>query len=389
LMAGKIWVESEGIPGKGSTFHFTVTASTASAIRSADTSNAGSESTADGEAAEDRNAAARNEVKPENVRVLLAEDNLINTKVALKMLAKLGYRADVVSNGFEVLAAVEKIPYDVILMDCQMPEMDGYEAAAQIRARETVENRKHIHIIAMTAYALKGDQEKCLAAGMDDYLSKPVREFELQKALQKYGKTDDFRASQAEPLADRTATLDDARQAVALDEPKAEAFSSATKEETAVERKSPPKIPESMRVFMPKPDAPPAHRAPAEFIDDVEDNLLDWETLWELEDASLNDLVQLTELFREQSKEQMALLHYAIDSRKAEEVNQIAHKLAGSCSACGLKAIVTPLRSLEGKGKEGKLEEFDQLLTEIEWLLKLSQSALDEYISALQRNTHS
>jgi HPt (histidine-containing phosphotransfer) domain-containing protein len=211
----------------------------------------------------------------------------------------------------------------------------------------------------------------------------------LQKALRKYVKPGDSHTSKAEPLADRTAILDDARQAVALDEPKAETTSAATKEATAVERRSFPNIPESMRVFMPKPDAPPAHQAPAEFVDDVEDNLLDWETLWELEDASLNDFVQLTELFREQSREQMALLHYAIDSGKAEEVNQIAHKLAGSCSACGLKAIVTPLRSLEGKGKEGHLEEIDQLFTEIEWLLKLSQSALDEYILALQRNTHS
>lgn len=115
-----------------------------------------------------------------HLRVLLAEDNVVNQKVALRMLKKIGYRADVAANGLEALQALERQHYDVVLMDVQMPEMDGLEAARIIRDRWPERGTK---IIAITAYALEGDRERCLGAGMDGYVSKPVQIQELAEAL--------------------------------------------------------------------------------------------------------------------------------------------------------------------------------------------------------------
>ncbi len=120
----------------------------------------------------------------DNVRVLIAEDNPVNQAVAIAMLAKIGYAAHVVSNGQEAVAAVEREVYAAVLMDCQMPVLNGYDAAAEIRRRAGAGPR--IPIIAVTADAMKGEQERCLAAGMDDYLAKPVRIENLAATLRRW-----------------------------------------------------------------------------------------------------------------------------------------------------------------------------------------------------------
>ncbi|MDD5257282.1 MAG: ATP-binding protein [Methanothrix soehngenii] len=117
--------------------------------------------------------------------ILLAEDNAVNQMVLLQMLRKIGYQADLASNGFDVLAALDRQAYDVILMDIQMPDMDGFEATRRILAR--FPKKKRPRIIALTAHALNGDRERCLEAGMDSYLSKPVKIEDLQSALRSTG----------------------------------------------------------------------------------------------------------------------------------------------------------------------------------------------------------
>jgi len=120
-----------------------------------------------------------------HAKILLAEDNLVNQKVAMHLLGKLGHKVSLVENGLQAVAAIEKDEYDLVLMDVQMPEMGGFEATAKIRQMEQ-KLGKHTPIIAMTAHALHGDREKCIDAGMDDYVSKPIQLKHLQATLDKY-----------------------------------------------------------------------------------------------------------------------------------------------------------------------------------------------------------
>jgi CheY-like chemotaxis protein len=121
------------------------------------------------------------------LRVLVAEDNAVNQRLVVRLLEKRGHRIEVAANGREALAALRKASFDLVLMDVQMPEMDGFEATAAVRAREKSEGAQtHQPIIALTAHAMKGDREKCLVAGMDGYLTKPIRVEELDELLKSY-----------------------------------------------------------------------------------------------------------------------------------------------------------------------------------------------------------
>jgi len=168
LMGGKIWAES--VPGQGSTFSFTIQAVIVPGKR--------------GDFGETKKDATI-EVNPQrkSLRLLVAEDNPSNQKVLVEMLKRLGYKPDAVADGREVLQALERQDYDLVLMDIRMPEMDGITATREIRKIWPENGPK---IIAITAYALEGDREKCLKAGMDDYISKPVQKKALEDVLMKY-----------------------------------------------------------------------------------------------------------------------------------------------------------------------------------------------------------
>jgi two-component system sensor histidine kinase/response regulator len=120
-----------------------------------------------------------------SLRILLAEDNLVNQRLATRLLEKRGHFVVLAANGLEAVTAFEKGSFDLALMDLQMPEMDGFEATAAIREKEKVAG-SHLPIVALTAHAMKGDREKCLEAGMDGYLTKPIRPQELDNLLESY-----------------------------------------------------------------------------------------------------------------------------------------------------------------------------------------------------------
>lgn len=175
LLEGEIWVEST--PGKGSSFSFIINADISdnkNIVYEADMlMNAGR-----------KNIAPMSEQNP--FRILVAEDNIVNRKLILKILENMGYNADMAGNGLEVLEAMSIKPYDIIFMDIQMPEMDGYEATRHICNKFAKEERPFI--VAITANAMKDDRDKCLAAGMNDYLSKPIRKDDIYMLLEKLGR---------------------------------------------------------------------------------------------------------------------------------------------------------------------------------------------------------
>ena len=142
------------------------------------------------------------EAAPIAARVLVAEDNAVNQVVAVRMLERMGCRVDVAASGLDAVACATLARYDVIFMDCQMPELDGYGATAEIRRLESGGARTPI--VAMTANAMEGDRQRCLAAGMDGYLSKPVRAAELRAAVVRWATPKGRR--QPDTISDRTSS---------------------------------------------------------------------------------------------------------------------------------------------------------------------------------------
>lgn len=240
-----------------------------------------------------------------NLQILVVEDYVINQAVAIRQLKKHGYRADVVDDGFAALKALEQKRYDIVLMDCQMPGMDGYEATARIRSREASEtSARHTPIIAMTANAMMGDREKCLAAGMDDYLTKPIPSEDLKRVLERWAPT------RSQPSAE-----------------KAEVNRSLSPEDAS--------LPVNKERLL---DAVGDHgHIPLEFV----------------------------EFYRSQMAEELDRLRLAIHQDSAEEVTQLAHGCAGMNANCGMLAVVGPLRELERMARAGRLDDAELVADQV------------------------
>ena len=255
-------------------------------------------------------------------------------------MRKLGYRADAVANGTEVLEALRRIPYDVILMDCQMPELDGYETTRRIRQLEQervkpFDWKAPIHIIAMTANAMQGDREKCLTAGMNDYLSKPVRQKELKVALE--------RCCVTENHSDAVAT---------------------------------------------KPEQDAAHSeaasaAPASNGSSPEEPLLNINQLRDVSDNEPATMRRLVGLYLTQAAPMLDELNVAIQTSATGEVARLAHKLVGSSISCGVQAFTQPLRELERLGNEGDLSGANPLFDDVRHKFPRVKSAFDQFLQTI------
>ncbi len=270
--------------------------------------------------------------------ILVAEDNQVNQKLALLQLQKMGYQAEAVSSGREVLAALEHEKYALILMDCQMPEMDGFETTFAIRQAESGQKR-HIPIVAMTANAMQGDRETCLAAGMDDYLTKPVVLDRLKDVLTRW---------MPRSLTDSNSVVDPENG-----------------NGTAASQIVPP---------LTEPDNG------QQVID-----LAVLAGIREFQEVGEPDLLgELVSLFFKSTPGELSQLKLALEQVKPEKVQTVAHTLKSSSASLGAKRLAQYFNELEAAGKAGDLREAGQLLTGIEEEYNRVQIALEQ---ELQKGT--
>jgi len=305
LMGGQLGVMSE--PGEGSVFWFTARLERSSLTARPELPPLSETAAADlahlGEsAAASVPAAVTSGFTPTRGRVLVAEDNIVNQKVAVRILERLGYGVDVAATGNEAVAAVGQHTYDAILMDGQMPQTDGFEATRLIRV---LEGSHHTPIIALTASAMQGDRERCLAAGMDDYISKPVSPEQLEAVLGRWV-----------PAA------------------------------AAAAPREPPRSPE----WHERSSGP-----------------VDWDVLTELLAMTKREFLQeLVGIFLRDSRRMMADLREAYERGARVECRQIAHKLRGSCATIGARRMMKLTAELEDLGDEAAATRGGAVLADLE-----------------------
>ena len=273
------------------------------------------------------------------LRVLLCDDNLINQKVATRLLQQMGYRADVAANGVEALAAIDRQPYDLIFMDVMMPKMGGLDATRIIRERQRQpaqfpNYKTPIFIIAMTASAMQGDREQCLAAGMDDYVAKPVRLEDVRTIVERWG------------------------AAVASTEP-ATTTTKGSLDSTAASL--------------------PAESSPA--TPSPEDAPVDMSRLLDFTDGDTDNLRELVTLYLSQAGGQLEQLEAAVRAGTPQEVRRLAHSCAGASATCGMRRLVPLLRELERQGFEGRLTSATELSHQAREAFEGGRHFLEAYLA--------
>lgn len=262
------------------------------------------------------------------LKILIAEDSLINQKVALHQLRSFGYDADVAGNGKEVLALLECIHYDIILMDCQMPEMDGYETTRAIRQLDSTKSK--IAIVAMTANAMKEDRDRCLASGMNDYLSKPIRKEDLAQKLAEW---------EAKILA----------QSVIAPE-----GVSDRDNQSPINGSAP--IEEPVNTYESLP-------------------LIDWTYIDSIADGSEEFKNELLQTYFQSTSKSLAQLELAIAENNYDEIGKLSHSIKGASSNLGFLSIAAISYDLEQIGRNSKTGNTRYLLQKIREMFSLIQNS--------------
>jgi CheY-like chemotaxis protein/HPt (histidine-containing phosphotransfer) domain-containing protein len=271
--------------------------------------------------------------------ILVADDNYVNQKVSIHLFQQMGYQIDIVNNGLEAIQACEQKNYDIIFMDVQMPEIDGLETTRRIRQREkelalAKTPRPSPIIIAMTANAMQGDREKCLAAGMQDYIAKPVRPETIQASIERWG--------------------------------------SIIKAQKINQKETPAPTPAPVTINSNKPEPKPTQEniIKTPVIQEAEQPI-DLRRLKEFTGGDPATLKEIVELYLTQTEDQLKSIENAIKANSPEEVARLAHKCAGASATCGMNCIVPTLKELEKIGREGHL-------TNAQALFQQSRMALEK-----------
>jgi CheY-like chemotaxis protein/HPt (histidine-containing phosphotransfer) domain-containing protein len=275
------------------------------------------------------------------MRLLLADDNVVNQKVALRLFEQMGYQIDVAGDGLEAIQAVGQQSYDMIFMDVQMPELDGLQATQRIRQSEKEQDQPGCVIIAMTASAMLGDRERCLAAGMDDYLAKPVRPEAVQSALERWGPVTQRKGKRSATTTLRPLSVGEDR------------------------------------------------KGSADWASGVDDGSVDMERFTEMAGIDAAGVRDLVELYLNQTTGQLVALREAVCAGSSKEVERIAHKAAGASATCGIIGMVPLLREIEGLGRSGQGSGAVALVTRVDEELERVRHFLSRHVETLEATSHS
>jgi CheY-like chemotaxis protein/HPt (histidine-containing phosphotransfer) domain-containing protein len=291
---------------------------------------------------------ASRDASTRRLHVLVAEDNAVNQRVIVRLLEKLGHIPILAYNGQEAVEAYESRPFDVVLMDVQMPVMDGLAATQAIRQSEARNpGRRRLPIMALTAYAMRGDRERCLAAGMDEYLTKPVKPEELAAALNRLVETGHEAGRADTPLVDRA---------------------------PATEPSSAPPRPNGSDTSEPRDRAPvgsegaPASGQPVPVVssDAAPEAGFDFSAALHYVGGDRELLDELLGIFVEDAPIRMKALRHAIGSADASELTREAHTLKGALKVIGATTAAGLAQGLEALGRDGNMSEADKLAVALE-----------------------